>query len=79
MRFLTIAGTAAMFLVGGSIIVHNIPFLAHISHELDSQFAGIMKFLVVHGLDVLVGAIVGGIIVWVVNLINSLRGTKAAH
>ena len=79
MRFLTIAGTAAMFLVGGSIIVHNIPFLAHISHELDSQFAGIMKFLVVHGLDVLVGAIIGGIIVWVVNLINSLRGTKAAH
>ena len=79
MRFLTIAGTAAMFLVGGSIIVHNIPFLAHISHELDSQFTGIVKFLVVHGLDVLVGAIVGGIIVWVVNMVNSLRGTKAAH
>ena len=68
-----------MFLVGGSIIVHNIPFLAHISHDLDAQFTGILKFLVVHGLDVLVGAIIGGIIVWVVNLINSLRGAKAAH
>lgn len=29
MRFLSIAGTAAMFLVGGGILVHNIPVLHH--------------------------------------------------
>lgn len=79
MRFLTVSAQPPCSAVGGSIIVRNIPFLAHISHELDSQFTGIVKFLVVHGLDVLVGAIVGGIIVWIVNMVNSLRGTKAAH
>ena len=30
MRFLTFAGTAAMFLVGGGIVLHGIPFLHHL-------------------------------------------------
>ena len=30
MRFLTLAGTAAMFLVGGGIVLHGIPFLHHL-------------------------------------------------
>ena len=29
MRFLTLAGTAAMFLVGGGIVLHGIPTLHH--------------------------------------------------
>ena len=35
MRFLTLAGTAAMFLVGGGIVLHGIPTLHHaIEHEI---------------------------------------------
>src|SRR5690606_9673941 len=29
MKFLSIAGTAAMFLVGGSILAHGVPAVAH--------------------------------------------------
>lgn len=34
MRTLTILGTAAMFLVGGGILVHGIPYLHHMSENL---------------------------------------------
>lgn len=34
MRALSVLGTAAMFLVGGSIVLHGIPFLAHTVHPL---------------------------------------------
>jgi len=34
MRTLTILGTAAMFLVGGGILVHGIPYLHHMSESL---------------------------------------------
>ena len=43
MRFLSVAGTVAMFLVGGGIVVHGIPVLAHwfeaLVHPLDGIFA----------------------------------------
>ncbi|WOJ96065.1 DUF808 domain-containing protein [Congregibacter brevis] len=34
MRALTVLGTAAMFLVGGGILVHGIPFLHHLSEDV---------------------------------------------
>jgi uncharacterized protein len=34
MRGLSVAGTAAMFLVGGGIIAHGIPFIHHALHDL---------------------------------------------
>jgi uncharacterized protein len=48
MKTLSIAGTAAMFLVGGGIITHGIPFLHHsIEHvaELAKHVGGIGAFL----------------------------------
>jgi len=48
MRTLSIAGTAAMFLVGGGIITHGIPFLHHlIEHvaEVLKHAGGIGAFL----------------------------------
>ena len=36
MKFLSVAGTAAMFLVGGGIIVHGIPALAALEHDLSA-------------------------------------------
>lgn len=38
MRFLSIAGTLAMFLVGGEIISHGIPAVHHIALDLKMQF-----------------------------------------
>ena len=34
MKFLSVAGTAAMFLVGGGILAHGIPPLHHASERL---------------------------------------------
>jgi predicted DNA repair protein MutK len=45
MRFLSVAGTIAMFLVGGGIIVHGIPVLHHYAEHLSSIMAMGFNFL----------------------------------
>ena len=40
MKFLSIAGTAAMFLVGGGIIVHGLPVLHHLVEVVTQPIAG---------------------------------------
>lgn len=78
MRGLTIVGTAAMFLVGGSLLVHGI---APIEHWLQASVlpqGGAVAFTVPHLVHVAVGAAVGGLIVCVVNVWQRMRGTPAA-
>lgn len=53
MKFLGIAGTIAMFLVGGGILTHGIPALHHWKESLDS-LSGM-------GVDLIVGLAAGGI------------------
>lgn len=65
MRFLSVAGTAAMFLVGGSIIGHGLPFVHHFSQDLVAKMqhlpgAGVLGSMLVDGL---VGLLVGAICV----------------
>lgn len=40
MRGLSIAGTAAMFLVGGGIIAHGIPTIHHLLHDVTARLSG---------------------------------------
>ena len=69
MKALSILGTAAMFLVGGGILVHAIPLLASMLHDLEHMITG--NSAIVGGLRVtvamlfngLVGVLTGGIIV----------------
>jgi uncharacterized protein len=68
MWFLSVAGTAAMFLVGGSIIGHGLPFLHHLSEGLvvgvqNLPAAGVLKVVAPMLLDAVVGLIVGAICV----------------
>ncbi len=58
MHLLTVLGTAAMFLVGGSILVHGVPPLAH-AIEHWAELAGPASSVVAMLLDALVG-ILGG-------------------
>ncbi|MGJ8692243.1 MAG: DUF808 domain-containing protein [Thalassotalea sp.] len=44
MKVLVIVGTAAMFLVGGGIILHGIPMLVEYGHHLDAAVANIASF-----------------------------------
>jgi predicted DNA repair protein MutK len=52
MKVLSIAGTAAMFLVGGGILVHGLPFLHHLLEGLPLGFVW----------DGLVGVVAGGLV-----------------
>jgi predicted DNA repair protein MutK len=70
MKTLSIVGTAAMFLVGGGILVHSIPLIHHllepILHSVESIkiAASIVPILV----DGLVGIVAGAIVLLVVTL-----------
>ena len=74
MRFLSVAGTAAMFLVGGSIISHGLPFVHHLSENIVKNLqhlpggSTIVSMLV----DGLVGLLVGVICVAIFTLVKPL-------
>ena len=71
MKFLSIAGTAAMFLVGGGIISHNVPALHHAIEAFAPS--GALGTLVAMLADFVVGLIVGAIVLAVVKALGRLR------
>ena len=80
MKFLSIAGTLAMFLVGGGILVHGIDFLHHEVEDL-AHLTGIFESITTMLLNALVGLVVGVIVVAIVTMIGKVRGNKpsSAH
>ncbi|RYF66735.1 MAG: DUF808 domain-containing protein, partial [Comamonadaceae bacterium] len=81
MKGLSIAGTAAMFLVGGGILVHGVPAVAHWVEGLAASAAqwpagGLWSFLVNNLLNAVVGIVAGAIVLMVVMLAKRLRGSK---
>ena len=82
MRFLSVAGTAAMFLVGGGILVHGLPFLHHAIEALVSALAapgasGAVAYMVQSVLpvclDALAGVVAGALVLLGVSGGQSLR------
>ena len=80
MKFLSIAGTLAMFLVGGGILVHGIDFLHHEVEDL-AYLTGIFESITTMLLNALVGLVVGVIVVAIITMIGKVRGNKpsSAH
>ena len=76
MKFLTVAGTIAMFLVGGGIIVHNIPLIHHWIEPiiLDIPNLAIAQAFLPSIMNGLVGLIAGFITVGVVALAIRIKG-----
>ena len=72
MKFLSVAGTAAMFLVGGGILAHGIPPLHHWTEHI-AEGGGASGTLVPMLVNAAVGALAGGIIVGVVTAVGRLR------
>ena len=70
MKSLSVLGTAAMFLVGGGILVHGIPWLHHLLDYIDGPLAlpGALLF------NLVIGIIAGAFAVVFVTLTNKLRG-----
>ena len=75
MKFLSIAGTLAMFLVGGGILVHGIDFLHHEVEDL-AHLTGIFESITTMLLNALVGLVIGVIVVAIVTMIGKARGNK---
>jgi predicted DNA repair protein MutK len=76
MKLLTIAGTAAMFLVGGSILTHNAPALHHAIETISPP--GVLGTAVGMLADIAVGVIVGVVSLGIVKLIGKLRRKPSA-
>ncbi|WP_435945476.1 DUF808 family protein [Dryocola sp. BD586] len=78
MKFLSVVGTLAMFLVGGGILVHGIPALHHAIENWTAKAGGVVHLLAPTLVNVVLGFIVGALVLAAVNGINHLRG-RAAH
>jgi hypothetical protein len=76
MKFLSVAGTAAMFLVGGGILVHAIPALHHAVEAMAPE--GWLGAIATALANVVVGVVAGTIVLAGVTLFNKLRGKPAA-
>ena len=77
MRFLTVAGTAAMFLVGGGIMVHGVPVLAHGLEALVAPLGPLVGPIATMVGNALAGVVVGAIALAAVALVTSVRRALA--
>lgn len=77
MKLLSVAGTAAMFLVGGGIIVHGWPWLHHLVQALMAA-AGPLGWLAEMLGNAAAGMATGALALAALSLIRRLRGTAAA-
>ncbi len=75
MKGLSIAGTAAMFLVGGGILTHGIPVVHHAIEAFALRFGALVQALVPSLADAIFGIVAGAAVLGVVSL--SQRALKA--
>lgn len=78
MKGLSVAGTAAMFLVGGGILVHGVPPLGHAIERIAEGLPGAFGVLANLLLDALVGMVAGAVVLGVVTLAQKMGRRKAA-
>lgn len=75
MKTLSVVGTAAMFLVGGSIIAHGVPWLTHFIHPVEvaavsPPFVKLWQWLMTAAADALLGVVVGGMVLATVSIVK---------
>jgi len=82
MKLLTIVGTAAMFLVGGGILVHGVPLLAHAIETAAASpgslagLGGVLKILLAAIGDMIVGVVAGALVLGAVLAAKRVFGKK---
>jgi predicted DNA repair protein MutK len=89
MKFLSVAGTAAMFLVGGGILAHGIPLVEHWVHGLQNEaddvpgiglfLSGITPMLTGLAVGVLAGAVTVAVVALLRPFVARFRRAGAAH
>ena len=73
MKGLSVAGTIAMFLVGGGILTHGITPLSHAIEQLTSQMDGLTATIAPLLINAAVGLAVGAVVLAVVTLVKRFR------
>ena len=86
MKFLSVVGTAAMFMVGGGIVAHALPALHHFSegvaHAVEGvpAIGGVLAAIAPTVVDALIGVLIGAAVLLVVTVAKRMFGKKAtAH
>ena len=76
MKMLAVVGTAAMFLVGGGIVVHNVPAIHHLIEPIIMDFSGhtIATAVAPTLLNGVIGVVAGLLVVAVWSVIEKVRG-----
>jgi hypothetical protein len=78
MKALSVAGTAAMFLVGGGILTHGVPALHHAIEALATRAGSVLGAVTPLLADALVGMVAGALVLGAVTLVQRMRNQKPA-
>ena len=78
MKALSIVGTAAMFLVGGGILVHGVPPVAHAVEGFSASLGGIAGWFAAAFANAAVGIVAGAIVLAVVLAVKRFLPGRAA-
>ena len=78
MKGLSVAGTAAMFLVGGGILTHGVPALSHAIEALAARAGTVLGAVTPLLADALVGMLAGALVLVAVTLVQKIRQRKPA-
>ncbi|MBO9642083.1 MAG: DUF808 domain-containing protein [Pseudacidovorax sp.] len=73
MKALSVLGTAAMFLVGGGILVHGVPAVAHAVEGWAHQFGGLPGTLLGLLANAAIGIVAGAVVLAVVEVAKRLK------
>jgi predicted DNA repair protein MutK len=77
MKGLSIAGTAAMFLVGGGILTHGFPALHHAIEALAARAGSVLGAVTPLLADAVVGIVAGALVLAVVTGVKKLLPKRA--
>ena len=77
MKALSIAGTIAMFLVGGGILTHGVPAIHHWAESVSQSMAGWMQTAVSLSVDAATGLLAGALVLAGVTLVKRMLQKSA--
>lgn len=73
MKSLSVIGTIAMFLVGGGILVHGVPALAHAIEGYAEGLGGLLHAITPMLANALIGVVAGAVVLAVVSSVQAVR------
>jgi len=78
MKTLSVAGTIAMFLVGGSILVHSIPAMQQLVEDIAAKTGGMATLMTWVG-DAVIGILAGIVVLLAVQIFKKIFVRKKVH